>query len=55
MENLVKDGLFIVETDCAIVEFTPANINRDSLSEIFLNEIDAWASQALAANGFGDF
>ena len=55
MENLVKDVLFSVETDCDIVELTPANIKRDSLSEIFLDEIDAWARQALAANGFGDY
>ena len=29
--------------------------NRDSLSENFNMEIDAWARQALAANGFGDY
>ena len=28
---------------------------RESLSEIFVDEIDAWARRALAANGFGDF
>jgi hypothetical protein len=55
MENLVKDALFSVETDCDIVEFTPANVKRDSLSEIFLEEIDAWARQALATNGFGGY
>jgi hypothetical protein len=55
MENFVKDVLLSVETDCDIVEFPPANIKRDSLSEIFLDEIDAWARQALAANGFGDY
>jgi hypothetical protein len=55
MEIFVNDVLFSVETDCDIVEFTHANIKRDSLSEIFLDEIDAWARQALAANGFGDY
>jgi hypothetical protein len=55
MENLVKDVLFSVETDCDIVEFTPANIKRDSLSENFLDEINAWARKALAADGFGDY
>jgi hypothetical protein len=55
MENLVKDVLFSVETDSDNVGFTPANIDRDSLSEIFLDEIDAWARQVLAANGFGDY
>ena len=28
---------------------------KDSLSENFHAEIDAWARQALAANGFGDY
>lgn len=28
---------------------------RDSLSEIFNEEIDAWARHALGANGFGDY
>jgi hypothetical protein len=29
--------------------------NQDSLSESFIAEIDAWARQSLAANGFGDY
>lgn len=29
--------------------------NQESLSENFYAEIDAWARQALAANGFGDY
>lgn len=29
--------------------------NRDSLSESFNAEIDAWAKHALASNGFGDY
>jgi hypothetical protein len=29
--------------------------NQDSLSENSIAEIDAWARQALAANGFGDY
>lgn len=28
---------------------------RESLSEVFADEIDAWARHALAANGFGDY
>jgi hypothetical protein len=31
---------------------TPA---RESLFETFVDEIDIWARQALAANGFGDY
>jgi len=29
--------------------------NQDWLSENFIAEIDAWARQALASNGFGDY
>ena len=28
---------------------------RESLFETFVDEIDIWARQALAANGFGDY
>ena len=28
---------------------------RESLFESFADEIDAWARQALASNGFGDY
>jgi len=28
---------------------------RESLFETFADEIDAWARQALASNGFGDY
>jgi len=55
MENLAENVLFSVKADSDIVEFSPANIKRDSLSEAFYDEIDAWARQALAANGFGDY
>ncbi len=55
MENIANNVLLGNETDADNVEFTPGGINRDSLSEIFFNETDAWARQALAANGFGDY
>ncbi len=55
MENPANNVLSGIETDGDNVEFTPGSINRDSLSEIFFNEIDAWARQTLAANGFGDY
>ena len=32
-----------------------AIVNRESLSESFNAEIDAWARHALASNGFGDY
>ena len=34
---------------------TEAEPARESLFESFAEEIDAWARQALAANGFGDY
>ena len=44
--------------ECEIVEFKPDfrdDPGRDSLSEIFHDEIDAWARHALALSGFGDY
>jgi len=29
--------------------------DRDSLSEIFNSELEAWARHAMASNGFGDY
>ena len=61
MNNLAEklESIFEVESvgldqqDCEIVEFSPEN--RESLSENFLAEIDAWARHSLASNGFGDY
>ena len=41
--------------ECEVIEFNRDYLERDSLSENFINEIEAWARQALAANGFGDY
>ena len=38
-----------------IISLEPEQYVRESLSENFINEIDAWARRALAANGFGDY
>ena len=38
-----------------IVDFDDDFRNRESLSENFVNEIEAWARHALGANGFADF
>jgi hypothetical protein len=62
MENTVRDERLIqaIEEftddyrDCEILEFDRDYQQRDSLSENFVNEIEAWARHALAANGFGD-
>jgi hypothetical protein len=61
MNNLAEklESIFEVESvgleqfDIEIVEFSPEN--RESLSENFLDEIDAWARHSLASNGFGDY
>ena len=37
-----------------VVPIRPVATQRDSLSENFHGEIDAWARQALASNGFAD-
>ncbi len=42
----------------AAVDSSPAaevESGRESLFATFAEEIDAWARQALAANGFGDY
>ena len=39
--------------DCDVVELRAAE--RESLSENFMAELEAWARHSLAANGFGDF
>jgi hypothetical protein len=55
MENLAKDEMYRIETDCEIIEFTPGINNLDARPELPCDEIDTWARQALAANGFGDY
>ena len=42
-------------TECDIVEFRLGNRDSDSLRENYVVEIDAWARQAMASNGFGDY
>ena len=41
------------DSECEILEIR--STCRDSLSENFINEIEAWARQALGSNGFGDY
>ena len=63
MENLAQDlepifyseSSHIVQQKFAIVQNRAQNRDRDSLSENFNNEIEAWAMQAMASNGFGDY
>ncbi|MEM7564702.1 MAG: hypothetical protein AAF353_16880 [Pseudomonadota bacterium] len=38
-----------------VVEFKLGHHMRESLHDNYINEIDIWARQALASNGFGDY
>ena len=61
MNNLAENLEAIVEAesncydqwDCEVVEISSGH--RESLSENFLEELDAWARHSLASNGFGDY
>ena len=68
MENTARDELVMPvledisdyyeepdHTECDSVEFRLGHRDRDSQYDIFVNEIDAWARQALASNGIGDY
>jgi len=49
------EGLTTHSEECEIVTLRPEQYVRESLSENFIDELDAWARHALAANGFGDY
>jgi len=54
MEALLDD--FDTEIDRAnCVEWADENESDDTAREQFCVEIEAWARQAMAANGFGDY
>jgi hypothetical protein len=63
MENLAQDldQAFDSESShatpqkLAIVPDRAQDRDRDSLSENFNNEIEAWARHAMASNGFGGY
>ncbi len=40
---------------CEVIKLIPEHIEVEPLFTNFVDEIDAWARQALAANGFGDY
>jgi hypothetical protein len=47
---------FDTEIDMAnCVEWLDENESYDTAREKFCDEIDAWACQAMSANGFGDY
>jgi hypothetical protein len=45
----------ITQPKLEVVQERKQRSDRDSLSENFNSELDAWARQALASNGFGDY
>jgi hypothetical protein len=61
MNSLAENLEAIVEAEansydlmeCDVVELSPRR--RESLSENFTEELDAWARHSLAMNGFGDY
>ncbi|MGD2173677.1 MAG: hypothetical protein PVI79_11375 [Gammaproteobacteria bacterium] len=63
MENTARDKRlmetieeFISEQpEGKVIEFDRDSFRRESLSENFVNEIEAWARHAMARNGFGDY
>ena len=63
MENTAKDerpmpaieDIADEHHECKVLEFDRDFYQRDSLSENFINEIEAWARHAFGANGFGDY
>jgi hypothetical protein len=42
-------------SEADIVEYKMGYHQSESLHENYVSEIDAWARQALASNGFGDY
>jgi hypothetical protein len=63
MENLAQDlepefdseSNHVTQQKFEIVQIWTQSRDRDSLSENFNDEIEAWARQAIASNGFGDY
>jgi hypothetical protein len=63
MENLAhnpepafdSESSHVTQKKLASVPGRAQNRDRDSLSENFNDEIEAWARHAIASNGFGDY
>ena len=49
------DDLPAIHDQYEVVPIRPELIERESLSENFISELEGWARHALAANGFGDY
>jgi hypothetical protein len=63
MYNTAEDIEQIIERELAaavqeharIVEIRHSHRDRESLSENFIDELEAWGRHSFAANGFGDY
>jgi len=51
----VLENLPAVHDQYEVVPVSPELIERESLSENFISDLEGWARHALAANGFGDY
>jgi hypothetical protein len=49
------DNLPVIHDQYEVVPISPELIERESLSENFMSELEGWARHALGANGFGDY
>ena len=45
MEVVARDEMYVIDTGCEIIGFTPGSINRDTLTEMSFDEIDAWPGE----------
>ena len=49
------DDLPAIHDEFEVVPVSAEQLERESLSENFMSELEGWARHALAANGFGDY
>jgi hypothetical protein len=52
---LAIENLPAVHDQYEVMPVAPEAIERESLSENFISDLEGWARHALAANGFGDY
>ena len=43
------------EGECDIIPLRPRQLERESLSDDFVYQLEAWVRHALTSNGFGDY
>jgi hypothetical protein len=56
IEQIIERELAVaLREQVKVVEIMQPHRDRESLSENFVDELDAWARHSFAANGFGDY